>query len=82
MATLVSRLDKGFPLTNAELDQNFINLNDELALKLDASSYTANDVLSKLLTVDTNYSGLNAQTLVGLGVASSATINTVVIGLF
>jgi len=35
----------------------------QLALKLNSASYTASDVLAKLLTVDTDTSGINATTL-------------------
>jgi len=66
MATLITRLVKGFPLTNAELDTNFDNLNTELSGKLNSSLYTAENVLTKLLTVDDDMSGLNACTLLGL----------------
>lgn len=40
-------------------------LGQELLAKLETSAYTAEDVLAKLLTVDTNTSGLNASTLRG-----------------
>jgi hypothetical protein len=72
MATIVLRTVKGSPLTNAEVDANFTNLNNELATKLTASGYTAADVLSKLLTVDGSGSGLDADLLDGLN--SSATL--------
>jgi hypothetical protein len=74
MATIVLRTVKGSPLTNAEVDANFTNLNNELATKLTASGYTAADVLSKLLTVDGSGSGLDADFLDGLN--SSATLPT------
>jgi hypothetical protein len=38
MATIVTRAGKGSPLTNAEVDANFTNLNSELTQKLVASS--------------------------------------------
>lgn len=72
MATIVLRLVKGAPLTNAEVDANFTNINNELITKLAASSYTAADVLTKLLTVDGTGSGLDADLLDGL--SSSATL--------
>ena len=66
MTTIVTRITagggatvKGAPLTNAELDTNFINLKSAI------DQYTAADVLTKILTVDTNTSGLNAQLLIG-----------------
>lgn len=79
MAVIVLRSVKGSPLTIAEADANFTNLNTEVGTKLDTSSYTAADVLSKLLTVDGPGSGLNADLLDGLNSSSSDTTgNTVV----
>lgn len=65
MATLTLRAVKGSRLTNAEVDGNFVALNDELATKLNTSAYTASDVLSKLLGVDGAGSGLDADLLDG-----------------
>jgi hypothetical protein len=62
MSTIVTRAGKGSPLTNAEVDDNFTNLNAD---KLESSSYTAADVLAKLLTVDGVGSGLDADLLDG-----------------
>ena len=75
MATLTLRAVKGSPLTNAEVDQNFTNLNND---KLETSAYTAADVLSKLLTVDGAASGLDADTLDGLNSATANTASTIV----
>lgn len=72
MATLVLRQTKGSPLTNAEVDGNFTNLNDELATKLPTATYTASDILTKIKTVDGVGSGLDADLLDGLN--SSATL--------
>ena len=68
MATLTYRSEKGSPLTIEEMDNNWINLNTELDLKLPASSYTAANVLTKLKTVTKpgDASGLNADTAGGL----------------
>lgn len=79
MATLTLRLVKGSPLTNAEIDDNFSNINTEVATKLDAVDYTASDVLAKLLTVDGSGTGLDADLLDGLNTASTNTVNTVVV---
>ena len=38
MASITTRQAKGAPLTNAELDANFVGLNSELAQKLIASA--------------------------------------------
>jgi hypothetical protein len=78
MATIVLRSIKGSPLTIAEADANFNNLNNEVGLKLDASAYTAADVLAKVKTVDGSGSGLDADLLDGLNAATTATANTIV----
>lgn len=62
MSTITTRSGKGSPLTNAEVDDNFVNLNSD---KLESSSYTAADVLSKLSSVDGDGSGLDADLLDG-----------------
>jgi hypothetical protein len=79
MATIVLRSVKGSPLTIAEADNNIFNLNAELGTKLDISSYTAADILTKIKTVDGVGSGLDADTLDGLVAASANTVSTVVI---
>jgi len=79
MAVIVLRSVKGSPLTIAEADANFTNLNTEVGTKLDTSSYTAADVLTKIKTVDGASSGLDADLLDGLNTSSSDTSgNTVV----
>jgi hypothetical protein len=62
MSTIVTRAGKGSPLTNTEVDSNFTNLNND---KLESSSYTASDVLTKIKTVDGTGSGLDADLLDG-----------------
>ena len=79
MAVIVLRSVKGSPLTIAEADANFTNLNTEVGAKLDSTSYTAADVLTKIKTVDGTGSGLDADLLDGLNSSSSDTTgNTVV----
>lgn len=78
MATITLRAVKGSPLTTAEVDANFSNINTEVGTKLNSSSYTAADVLAKLLTVDGTGSGLNADTLDGLNSATTNTASTIV----
>jgi hypothetical protein len=73
MATIVLRSVKGSPLTIAEADANFDNLNTEVGTKLTATSYTAADVLTKVKTVDGTGSGLDADLLDGLNTSSSDT---------
>jgi hypothetical protein len=79
MATIVLRSVKGSPLTIAEADANFDNLNSEVGTKLTATDYNASDVLTKIKTVDGVGSGLDADLLDGLNTSSSDTSgNTVV----
>jgi hypothetical protein len=78
MATLVLRTVQGRPLTNQEVDDNFNNLNTEVGLKLDTSSYTAADILTKLKTVDGLGSGLDADLLDGYNQDTANTVNTLV----
>lgn len=78
MATITLRSTKGSPLTNTEVDNNFSNINTEVGTKLNSSSYTAADVLAKLITVDGSGSGLDADLLDGLNSASTNTASTIV----
>ena len=73
MATIVLRSVKGSPLTIAEADANFDNLNTEVGTKLATTTYTAADVLTKIKTVDGTGSGLDADLLDGLNTSSSDT---------
>lgn len=80
MATIVLRSVKGSPLTIAEADANFDNLNSEVGTKLTATNYTAADVLTKIKTVDGTGSGLDADLLDGLNTSVNDTSgNSVVI---
>lgn len=79
MAVIFLRSTKGSPLTIAEADANINNLNTELGGKLDISSYTATDVLAKILSVDGSGSGLDADRIQGKNIASTNTNNTVVL---
>ncbi len=78
MATITLRSTKGSPLTNTEVDNNFTNINNEVATKLNSSSYTAADVLAKLVTVDGAGSGLDADLLDGYTQDTANTANAVV----
>ncbi len=60
MSTIITRAGKGSALTHTEADANFTNLNTD---KLESTSYTAADVLTKIKTVDGSGSGLDADTL-------------------
>ena len=78
MAGIVLRAVKGSPLTIAELDANFNNINTEVGQKLDATSYNAADVLTKLKTVDGSGSGLDADLLDGMTSSSTNNVSTIV----
>ena len=78
MATLTLRNVKGSPLTNAEVDANFNNLNTEVVSKLDAETYTATDVITKIKSVSVANADINVNKLNGYSASTSNTINTVV----
>ena len=77
-ASLTLRSTKGSPLTNAEVDANFTALNTAVQTGQTAASYTAADVLAKLITVDGTGSGLDADLLDGLNSATANTASTIV----
>jgi hypothetical protein len=77
-ATITTRAGKGSPLTNSEVDANFNNLNTQLQLAQTAASYTAADVLAKLVTVDGTGSTLDADFVRGLATATANTPSTMV----
>ena len=79
MALIVLRSVKGSPLTIEEADANFSNLNTEVGQKLDYATYTPSDILSKLLTVDGDGSGLDADTLDGFHGESANIVSTIVL---
>jgi hypothetical protein len=79
MADIILRSVKGSPLTIAEADANFSNLNTEVGSKLTATDYTAADVLTKIKTVDGTGSGLDADLLDGLNSSTSHVIDTATI---
>ena len=76
MAVIVLRSVKGSPLTIAEADANFTNINTEVGTKLDATDYNAADVLTKIKTVDGTGSGLDADLLDGLNASTSHVTDT------
>ena len=78
MASITLRTVKGSPLTNAEVDANFNNINTDLVLKLDASSYTATDVITKIKSVAVATADINVNKLNGLSATNANTVSTVV----
>jgi hypothetical protein len=79
MADIILRSVKGSPLSIAEADANFSNLNTEVGTKLTATDYTAADVLTKIKTVDGTGSGLDADLLDGLNASTSHVTDTATI---
>ena len=78
MASITLRTVKGSPLTNAEVDANFNNINNELVLKLVATDYTATDVISKIKGVQVAVADINVNRLNGLSADTANTVSTVV----
>jgi len=86
MASLTLRLGatgatgvKNSPLTNAEIDTNFSNLNTDIQTRVLSTDYEDTDVLTKIKNVDGTGSGLDADLLDGLNTSSTDTTgNTVV----
>lgn len=76
--SITLRATKGSPLTNAEVDANFTNLSNAIQTGQTAASYTAADVLAKLITVDGAGSGLDADLLDGYNQDNANTANTIV----
>lgn len=76
--SLTLRANKGSPLTNAEVDANFTNISNAVQTGLTAASYTAADILAKLLTVDGTGSGLDADTVDGYNQDTANTVSTLV----
>jgi hypothetical protein len=79
MAVIVLRTVKGSPLTIAEADSNFSNLNTEVGQKLDAIEFTAENVLDLLSEYDEegDGSGLNAATILSKELDAAATVDTI-----
>ena len=63
LSTLVLRRDKGYPLTNDELDNNFKYLGLSLSQKVDIEDYTAEVITGKINTLSYVEAGLNANRL-------------------
>lgn len=79
MADLVLRGIKGSPLSIEELDTNFININNDIGTRLTSSSYTATDVLAKILTVDGSGSGIDADLVDGYNASTITLPNTLAV---
>lgn len=75
MAQITLRSGRTTPLTIAEVDSNFTNLN---TAKLETSEFTGTSILTRLITVDGVGSGLDADLLDGLNSSSAATPSTIV----
>jgi hypothetical protein len=65
MAVIVTRSGKGSPLTNAEVDSNFTNLNTELSEKL--ATITAASTYQPILVSGTSIKTVNGTSILGSG---------------
>ena len=79
MAVIVLRSVKGSPLSIAEADANFSNLNTEVGTKFDAVEFTAENVLALLSEYDTdgNGQGLNAAMVLAKELDTTDTADTI-----
>ena len=80
MASITLRSVKGSPLSIAEADANFENLNSEVGDKLDTADFTAANILTKLSDNDDGTGReLNAETVQGFDISTSADSDTLVL---
>jgi hypothetical protein len=80
MATITLRSVKGSPLSIAEADANFENLNEEVGQKFDSADFTAANILSELADNDDGTGmELNAETIQGYDISTSADADTLVL---
>jgi hypothetical protein len=80
MATITLRTVKGSPLSIEEADANFENINEEVGQKLDSEDFTAAAILTKLADNDDGTGQeLNAETLQGYDLSTSADADTLVL---
>lgn len=62
---LTLREEKGYPLTNAELDNNFKYLGNSLDNKVDNEEYTAESIIDKINSLSYEEAGIDASLLRG-----------------
>jgi hypothetical protein len=80
MATITLRSVKGSPLSIAEADANFENINEEVGTKFDAADFTATNILTELADNDDGTGmELNAETVQGYDISTSADADTLVL---
>jgi hypothetical protein len=79
MAIIHLRQDKERPLTIEEVDSNFDSLNQEVASKLDTSTFTAENVLNLLEPIQGTASTIDAKKLQGYLPSRSSQPNTVAV---
>jgi hypothetical protein len=80
MAEITLRTVKGSPLSIAEADANFENINEEVGQKLDTADFTAAAILTKLSDNDDGTGQeLNAETVQGYDISTSADSDTLVL---
>jgi hypothetical protein len=79
MAIIHLRQDKERPLTIEEVDSNFDSLNQEVAMKLDTTAFTAANILNLLEPISGSTSTIDAKKLQGYLPSRSSQPNTVAI---
>jgi len=79
MAIIHLRQDKERPLTIEEVDSNFDSLNQEVAQKLDTTTFTAQNILNLLEPISGTTSTIDAKKLQGYLPSRSSQPNTVAI---
>lgn len=76
-SSIILRKEKGYPLTNDELDNNFKYLSNSLVDKLDASLFTGTNIATELGYLTAAAANLNSWTLRGQAPTEAATASTV-----
>lgn len=78
-SSIVLRLEKGYPLTNDELDNNFKFLSLSLTQKLNVVDFTPIAITTRIRTLSAEEANLNAFALRGLAPSYGTDINTIAV---
>ena len=78
-SSIILRKEKGYPLTNDELDNNFKYLSSSLTEKLDTALFTGTNISTALALMTAQNANLNSWLLRDKAPAESATASTVAI---
>ena len=77
-SSIILRKEKGFPLTNDELDNNFKYLSVSLTEKLNVNQFTGLTVSSKLGEITAQEANVNAWLLRGSSPSQNSSVSTIV----